>query len=152
MSGKNATLVEVPNALAELAVTRGMRFDKQDLKIWMERLQDHDHSGLTLEAARRFGELDALQSVPLTLASFLQVVRQIRAERIKAMEDVFLPPPSGIDDEQYKTWLKIRNEGAVRQMSPEQIDAHARTILGLPSRPSVSARAPHVLYLEGPAS
>lgn len=140
-------LTEVEQALAELLVTRNFRYDKQDLLIWMDRLEEHNHSGLTTEAARRFGEDDSLQDVPLTLASFIRVVKQIRTERIKAMEDRFPQPPSNIGDREYRLWLQVRNECAVRGFSPEQIDQASRRAINAPAPEPISSRPAPVLYL-----
>lgn len=143
---------EVTRAMTELIAMRGARFDKQDFAIWLERLDEHDHSGLTTEAARRFGEDDRLQDTPLTLAAFLRVVKQIRNERIDAMKDRLPQPPSGISDEQYLTWVRARNECAVRGYTPEQIDQMARQAINAPSRPPISGRPGPVLYLPRPAT
>lgn len=138
---------EVQRAMAELVATRNARFDKQDSLIWLERLEEHNHSGLTTEAARRFGEDEALQNTPLTLASFTRVVKQIRAERIKAREADFPQPPSGITDEQYTLWLRTRNEAAVRGLPVEGIDQAARQAIKAPAPAAISNRPAPVLYL-----
>lgn len=143
----NDEVDEVDVALAELAAWRGAKFDKQDSLLWGDRLEEHAHSGLLIEAARRFGQDDDLQDTPLTLAAFLRVVKQIRSERIEAMKDRFPQPPSGIPDEQYRTWMHYRNEAAVRGLSPEQIDQLARRAIGAPERPPISDRPAPVMYL-----
>lgn len=146
-SNQDTQVDEVGRAMAELVAWRNARFDKQDSAIWLERLEPHNHSGLTIEAARRFGEDPDLQDTPLTLAAFLRVVKQIRSERIEAMKDRFPQPPSGIPDDQYRTWMHYRNEAAVRGLSPEQIDQLARRAIGAPERPSISDRPAPVMYL-----
>lgn len=137
---------DVERAMAELVATRNARFDKQDSMIWLERLDEHNHSGLTIEAARRFGEDDALQDTPLTLAAFTRVVKQIRSERIKAMEGQFRQPPSGISDEQYRKWIHVRNECAVRGFDAEKTDVVARKAINAPEAKPISSRPAPVLY------
>lgn len=138
---------EVDHAMAELIATRNARFDKQDMDIWMDRLEEHNHSGLPLEAARRFGEDEALQDTPLTLAAFIRVVKQVRRERITARESDFPQPPSRITDEQYRTWMKVRNECAVRGLTTEQIDKMSRQAINAPQPSPLSSRPAPVLYL-----
>lgn len=138
---------EVEQALAHLLVMRNFRYDKQDLLLWLDKLDEHNHSGLTLEAARRFGEDNDLQDVPLTLASFLRVVRQIRTERIEGRKGDLPQPPSSITDEQYREWLIVRNEGAVRGHTSEQIDQAARYAINAPAPEPISSRPAPVLYL-----
>lgn len=132
--------------MAELVATRNARFDKQDSLIWLERLDQHNHSGLTIEAARRFGEDDGLQDTPLTLAAFTRVVKQIRSERIKAMEGQFRQPPSGISDAQYREWIHVRNECAVRGFDAEKTDILARKAIKAPAAKPISNRPAPVLY------
>lgn len=146
-NNQNGQVDEVGRAMAELVVWRNARFDKQDSAIWLERLEPHNHSGLTIEAARRFGEDDNLQDTPLTLAAFLRVVKQVRAERIEAMRDRLPQPPSNITDEQYQAWIQFRNECAVRGFSPDEIDRAARQAIGAPQRGAISDRPAPVLYL-----
>lgn len=138
---------QVSQAMAELVVWRNASFDKQDSSIWMDRLEEHNHSGLTLEAARRFGEDEALQDTPVTLSNFLRVVKQVRSERIESARDRFPQPPSGITDEQYRAWVKYRNEAAVMGGSPEQIDQAARYAIGASPRPAISNRPAPKPYL-----
>lgn len=138
---------EVSRAMSELVAWRNARFDKQDSAIWMDRLEEHNHSGLTIEAARRFGEDEALQDTPVTLAAFLRVVKQVRAERIEELKDRFPQPPSGITDEQYRVWLRVRNECAVRGLVPDEIDRAARRAINAPEPPAISDRPAPILYL-----
>lgn len=147
----NTQVSEVSHAMHELSVTRGMRFDQSDYAIWRERLDEHNHSGLSTEAARRFGEDEDLQDTPLTLAAFIRVVKQVRQERIHAMEEGFPQPPSGISDEKYQMWLRARNECAVRGLPREQIDQQARRAIDAPAPPAISERPAPVAYLP-PAS
>lgn len=146
-SNQDAQMDEVGRAMAELVAWRNARFDKQDSAIWLEYLEPHNHSGLTIEAARRFGEDEALQDTPVTLAAFLRVVKQIRSERIEAMKDQFPQPPSAITDEQYRMWIQFRNECAVRGYTPEEIDRAARQAINAPQRGAISDRPAPVLYL-----
>lgn len=147
MNQDNYQATEVERAIAELVAMRSVRFDRQDIDFWTERLEAHNYSGLTVEAARRFGEDESLQDVPVTLAAFLRVVKQVRTERIEGMKDRFLPPPSSISDEQYQAWLRARNECAVRGYSPEAIDRLARQAVNAPERPAISGRPSPVLRL-----
>lgn len=146
-NSQHGNVNEVAKAMSELVAWRGARFDKQDSAIWLERLESHNHSGLTIEAARRFGEEDDLQDTPLTLAAFLRTVKQVRAERIEALKDRFFPPPSNISDDQYQAWLHMSNEYAVRGYSPEEIDRIARRAINAPERPALSDRPKPVLRL-----
>lgn len=151
-SAQNTEVDEVTKAMAELIAWRSTRFDQQDSAIWHERLDEHNHSGLTLEAARRFGEDDFLQDTPVTLAAFLRVVKTIRTERIEALKDRYFPPPSGITDEQYQEWIQKRNEGAVLGYTPEQIDQVARHAINAPGRPALSERSKPILHLPSASS
>lgn len=143
---------EVKWAMAEIAATRNVKFDSQDSAIWKARLKEHNHSGLAPEAARRFTEDEQLQDTPVTLASFLRVVKQVRGERIAALQSQFPQPPSGITDEQYRRWMQVRNECAVRQVPVERIDGLARQAINAPARPPVSDRPSPAMRLPGPSS
>lgn len=144
---QNGQATEVTRAMSELVAWRGARFDKQDSIIWLERLDEHNHSGLTLEAARRFGEDESLQDTPVTLAAFLRVVKAVRNERISMARDSRPQPPSGIGDDEYRVWLAVCNEGAVRGLSSEQIDHQARKAINAPDRQAISGRPAPVMYL-----
>lgn len=139
MNGRNAPSPdEVSQALTDLALRRGMKFDDTDLTVWRGALQPYANSGgIITEAISRLNQ-DAGRYVNLVVVQ--EMIRLIRAERMNRALAHLPEPPSGLSDADYTRWLEVRNDLAARAVPVKEIGALARRAIGAPDEPRQIAK------------